>query len=316
MKKLWLHRFSAFLAACTLFLIVFGGLVVSKEAGLSVPDWPLSYGQVNPPMEGGIFYEHGHRLIATTVGFLTILLVIFIRVADERKWLQKLSVVALLAVIAQGVLGGLTVIYLLPRPISISHACLAQLFFSTTVAIALFTSPSWRKGPQIVVDEGKPSLKAIALSVPIFVMVQILLGAAYRHKALDIMAHILGAFVVASLIAYACISIASAYPKHGPLRKTAVSLVWITALQILLGIGAYFTRVASVGSTEPASMMVLFTVAHVGVGALTMATSVLLTIQVYRHVRIPASVPAVQEAIATSQPAAPQPTAAREEVSV
>ena len=127
-------------------LVVAGGLVTSRDAGLSVPDWPLSYGKLMPPMEGGILYEHGHRMVATTVGLLTIVSMIWLFRAESRKWLRGWAVVALVAVIVQGVLGGLTVLFLLPWWISTSHACLAQLFFSTTVAIALFTSDWWLRG--------------------------------------------------------------------------------------------------------------------------------------------------------------------------
>ena len=132
--------------------MVAGGLVTSRDAGLSVPDWPLSYGQLMPPMEGGILYEHGHRMVATTVGILTIVSMVWLFRVERRRWLRWLGVIALLAVILQGVLGGLTVLYLLPWWISTSHACLAQLFFSTTVAMALFTSDWWLRGP-IPVDE-------------------------------------------------------------------------------------------------------------------------------------------------------------------
>src|SRR4051812_7071665 len=125
-----LHRWSILLACCTLLLVIAGGLVTSRDAGLSVPDWPLSYGQLMPPMEGGILYEHGHRMIATTVGLFTIVSMIWLYRSERRRWLRWLGAIALVAVIAQGVLGGLTVLLLLPWWISTAHACLAQLFFA------------------------------------------------------------------------------------------------------------------------------------------------------------------------------------------
>ena len=151
-----LHRWSILLACCTLLLVVAGGLVTSRDAGLSVPDWPLSYGKLMPQMEGGILYEHGHRMVATTVGLLTIVSMIWIFRAERRRWMKWLGVIALVAVIAQGVLGGLTVLFLLPWWISTSHACLAQLFFSTTVAMALFTSDWWLGGAPS--DRRKPEV--------------------------------------------------------------------------------------------------------------------------------------------------------------
>src|SRR5438067_9882997 len=193
MHNAWLHRYTVVVAICTMFLVVAGGLVTSNDAGLSVPDWPLSYGKLMPKMEGGIFFEHGHRMVATTVGLLTIILAIWLSRADQRRWMRRLGWIALAAVIAQGLLGGATVIFLLPKPVSISHACLAQLFFSTTVAIAIFTSSSWRRGPEIVEDSGWPSLRSLALAAPIFVLVQLALGAGYRHRAFTVLPHIFGA---------------------------------------------------------------------------------------------------------------------------
>ena len=141
MVNLPLHRFAVLLAISTLFLVIAGASVTSNQAGLSVPDWPLSYGQVMPEMKGGVFYEHGHRMIASAVGFLTVIFAMWLWRAEPRAWVRRLGLVAVAGVILQGVLGGLTVLYLLPKAVSISHACLAQLFFSTTVALALFTSP-------------------------------------------------------------------------------------------------------------------------------------------------------------------------------
>src|SRR4051795_4969149 len=147
MVNLALHRFAVLLAVSTLFLVIAGASVTSNQAGLSVPDWPLSYGQVMPEMKGGVFYEHGHRMIASAVGLFTVILAVWLWRAEKRTWLRKLGLVAVIAVIIQGGLGGMTVLFLLPKAVSISHACLAQLFFSTTVAIALFTSSGWQNGP-------------------------------------------------------------------------------------------------------------------------------------------------------------------------
>src|SRR3954465_12981875 len=163
MVNLALHRFAVLLAVTTLFLVIAGASVTSNQAGLSVPDWPLSYGKVMPEMKGGVFYEHGHRMIASLVGFLTVILAIWLWRADDRRWIRNLGLGALAAVIVQGVLGGMTVKFMLPKPVSISHACLAQMFFSATVAIAIFTSSSWKRGPEIVEDSGWPSLRSLAI---------------------------------------------------------------------------------------------------------------------------------------------------------
>lgn len=124
----WLHRFAVLVAFSTFLLIIAGALVTGNEAGLSVPDWPLSYGTWMPPMVGGIFYEHGHRMIATLVGFLTTVLAIWLLRKESSSSARKLGLIALAAVIAQGVLGGITVLFFLPTVISVMHACLAQAF--------------------------------------------------------------------------------------------------------------------------------------------------------------------------------------------
>lgn len=176
-----LHRFAVITASCTLLLIVAGGMVTSTGSGLAVPDWPLSYGQVMPPMVGGIFYEHGHRMIASFVGLLTVILAFWLWRKDPRRWMRILGFVALTAVIVQGILGGLTVLYLLPTAISVSHAALAQSFFCLTALIALFTSPWWfNASPTLDEPTTKRVLQATVLLV-IAVFVQLLLGAVMRH---------------------------------------------------------------------------------------------------------------------------------------
>src|SRR6476469_4297583 len=147
-----LHRFSKLVVACTVILILAGSPVTSHDAGLSVPDWPTSYGWnmfTFPPSMwvANIFYEHGHRLIASTVGFLTIILAVWLWRAEPRRWVRTLGFAALGAVILQGVLGGITVLFFLPTAISTAHAGLAQIFFCLTVAIALVTSRGWNAPP-------------------------------------------------------------------------------------------------------------------------------------------------------------------------
>ena len=181
-----LHRFAKFLVACTVLLILAGSLVTSHDAGLSVPDWPTSYGWnmfTFPPSMwvANIFYEHGHRLIASTVGFLTIILAVWLWLADSRRWLRWLGVAALAAVIAQGVLGGITVLFFLPDAVSTAHAGLAEIFFCMTVAIALFTSPRWLAGYGTAPSVDDITLRRFATAVTALIYAQILVGATMRH---------------------------------------------------------------------------------------------------------------------------------------
>src|SRR5438094_5769307 len=141
----WLARYAAFVALATFLLIIAGALVTSNDAGLSVPDWPTSFGSFRMPrMVGGVKFEHGHRMIAGTVAILTILLALWLWRSEPRAWVRKLGGVAVLVIIAQAVLGGITVLFFLPVTISVSHACLGQIFFCITVSLALFTCPDCR----------------------------------------------------------------------------------------------------------------------------------------------------------------------------
>src|SRR2546423_11496237 len=137
----WLHGFAWFTSVATLLLICSGGMVTSKGVGLAVPDWPTTFGYnmfLFPVSKwvGGIFFEHTHRLIASTVGLLTIILSVWIRRVDPRRWMRNLGFAALGAVILQGVLGGLRVT-MLKDEIGIFHALLAQAFLGMLVVITL-----------------------------------------------------------------------------------------------------------------------------------------------------------------------------------
>lgn len=272
------------LAFCTLLLVVAGGLVTSRDAGLSVPDWPLSYGKLMPPMEGGILYEHGHRMVATTVGILTIISMIWILRSEDRKWLRQLSIVALVAVIVQGVLGGLTVIYLLPWWISTSHASLAQLFFSTTVAMAVFTSRWWVNGAVEAPENPDQPVRRLSLLAPVFVLSQLALGAAARHKAIGSIYHISWSPVVTGIILWISLRVLMHYAGNRELRLGALVLLGNTFCQVFLGIAAYMARIAYADAIQPMPLMVTFTVLHVAVGALVMASSVVMAILVRRNV--------------------------------
>ncbi|MBI3006628.1 MAG: COX15/CtaA family protein [Ignavibacteriales bacterium] len=177
-----LHRYTVFTVCCTFFLLIAGGMVTSTGSGLAVPDWPLSYGQLMPPMVGGIFYEHGHRMIASFVGFLTVIMTIWFVRVEKRPWVRKLAIFALVAVIIQGLLGGLTVKMMLPPEISATHATLAQLFFCTVSALALFTSKWWlEKEGRANGNETVIPSSGLFATASVVVLIQLILGAIMRH---------------------------------------------------------------------------------------------------------------------------------------
>jgi cytochrome c oxidase assembly protein subunit 15 len=182
-----LHLYAVLVAVSTAVLIFAGGLVTSTGSGLSVPDWPTTYGWFMfafplDKMVGGIRFEHTHRLIASTVGFLIFVLAVWLRLAEPRRWVRQLGYAALGAVITQGILGGITVLWYLPDAVSIAHASLAQLVFCLTISIALTTSPGWKRGYS---DRGPALddriLQRIAMATTGLVYLQILVGATMRH---------------------------------------------------------------------------------------------------------------------------------------
>ena len=183
----WLRRFAWLLAALTLLLICSGGMVTSKGVGLAVPDWPTTFGYnmfLFPVSQwvGGIFFEHTHRLIASAVGFLTIILSVWLWRAETRCWLRWSGVAALGAVVLQGVLGGLRVT-MLKDHIGIFHACLAQAFFGLLIVIALALSDTWRLA---VVSNLRSSTARIAIAATALIYLQLGLGATMRHQHRDL----------------------------------------------------------------------------------------------------------------------------------
>lgn len=175
-----LRRFAQLTCLSTLFLIFVGGMVTSTGSGLAVPDWPLSYGTLFPPMVGGIFYEHGHRMVATTVGFFVLCLTIWLGIKEKRRWVRWLGIGALTAVVLQGILGGLTVLFLLPTPISVTHAVLAQTFFILTIIVAYSLSLE-RQRREFAVDHARPLFIKTTLFFAALIYLQLILGALMRH---------------------------------------------------------------------------------------------------------------------------------------
>ncbi|MEO8189622.1 MAG: COX15/CtaA family protein [Acidobacteriota bacterium] len=280
-----LHRFAVLTACATLLLIVAGGLVTSTESGLSVPDWPLSYGRLMPPMVGGIFYEHGHRMVATTVGLLTIVLAVWLARREPRRSVRRLGYAALAAVVAQGVLGGLTVLLLLPTAISVAHACLAQTFFCLVVTLAVVTSPRWRAGRAAE----RSAVSRIAGVTVGAVFLQLLIGAVMRHGKAGLAipdfplafgrivppihsfavaihyTHRVWALVCAGLV-IACLASAVRSRRTG-LVRTGTGLALLVAVQIALGAATVLT-----GKAVPVAT------AHVATGALLLATALSLAL--------------------------------------
>jgi heme a synthase len=267
-----------------------GALVTSHDAGLAVPDWPLSYGSLMPPMVGGIFWEHGHRMIATLVGILTIVLAILLARFEPRRWVRNLGWTALLLVIAQGVLGGITVRYLLPPSISTAHATLAQLFFVTIVSITLFTGKWWHSDLPLLEDTGSPRLRGLAALTTFMIFLQLIMGAGFRHGAFGILPHLIGAVLVLFLVILTGRTVRKRFGKVRDLRRWGILLQSFLGIQILLGVAAYWAVVRAAQDAQPTGVYIATTVAHVLGGALTLAASVVLTLSCFRLIRDDATV--------------------------
>lgn len=177
-----LRLYSKLVASFTFFLIFAGGMVTSTGSGLAVPDWPLSYGMLFPPMVGGVFYEHGHRLLAATVGFLTLILVVIILWKETRVRVKRLAVFAIVSVILQGALGGITVLWLLPTVISMAHAVLGQTFFLLTLILAYSFSKEWQERKSLVLaNPGHAEFYRMTKWLLFVVYLQLILAAWMRH---------------------------------------------------------------------------------------------------------------------------------------
>jgi heme a synthase len=298
-----LHLFSILVAASTLILIFAGGLVTSTGSGLSVPDWPNTYGWFMfafplDKMVGGIFYEHSHRLIASTVGFLILVLAFWLARVEPRRWVRRLGFLALGAVVTQGILGGITVLWFLPDAISISHAGLAQIVLCLTFTIALVTSRGWARGyasPSGATTPDDRTLQLVARATTVLVYAQIIVGATMRHTDAGLaipdfpwafghvlppewnakiaihFAHRLGALAVTSMILATTLHVFAHERTRRELVRPAALLLALLALQVTLGAFVIWS-----------GKQFIINSLHVVTGASVLGTSLVLTLRAHR----------------------------------
>ena len=285
----------------TLLLIVLGALVTSNSAGLSVPDWPTSFGSLYkiPPMVGLVKYEHGHRMFAGFVGILLVILAIWTQRVDQRSWMKALGWIALAAWFGQAILGGLTVLLGLPWYISTGHATLAQTLFCAVVAVALFTSKAWLQDAAPILETGLwPSTPALTAASAACVWVQLILGAAFRHTGIRLLPHLIGACIVTTLLCWTVVRMLTRYTAVVQLRRPAQLILALLMVQLGLGFAAYVSRLIwMLNPPQPTIWIVLSTVAHVAGGAIVLATAVVLAIQTHRMISRGA-----REAVGSSMP--------------
>lgn len=288
-----LHRYAIACVGATFVLIFVGGLVTSTGSALAVPDWPLAFGKIIPPLRGGIRFEWGHRVAAGTVTILTAILAAWTWYAEPRRWVRLTALAAFGLVIVQAILGGITVLMLLPLPIAVAHALTAQAFFCLTAAIAIFTNPGFGKYPGIANRAG-PRLAVLATVTTAVIYVQILIGAVMRHLGAGLaipdfptsfghlvppfisiyvdvnFAHRCGALIVTFFVLWTVARVLRFHRGEAPLRRPAIGLLGLLALQI--GLGAL---------TVWSGRAVLPTTAHVAIGAAVLATSFTLAVRAY-----------------------------------
>lgn len=344
MPPRWVHYLAVVTASLTFVLICAGGLVKSLKAGLSVPDWPLSYGQPQQgivlslfggtiflalawvifrkkalavcailcgaglastyyffgPMPGwirvpNVSAEHGHRLLAGTVGFLTAILAGALWATDRRRWVRRLSLASLVAVAVQAVLGGITVHYLLPPLVSASHGSLAQAFFAMLVTLAVATAPGWFEDrPPIPQTDRKP-LQRLSIMMVAALYLQVMLGSAVRHTeyypeysnssatfAWHLGAHLAGLLWVGHTFGAVLVRVIRRHGEETSLMRPASLLTMLFGAQILLGIGALFIRLTET-EYDPSALKLLVRTAHVAGGALSLVTAVWIMLVAHRR---------------------------------
>jgi heme a synthase len=280
-----LFRFAVATTCFTILLLMAGALVTNNNAGDSVPDWPLAYGRLIPPLVGGIRFEYSHRVLAGMVSMLTLVLAIWITRADQRRLARRLGWNAVALVVAQAILGGIRVLEGVPALSATAHATLAQIFFLTLVGLTLYLSPWWQSEQPLSEDAGSPRAATLGLWTTVALVVQVILGAAFRHGAFGILPHLIGAGVVTVMVVWTGRAVKKRFRNVRALRLGVILLHSTFGLQLLLGGAAWWAMNSAMAEVQPTSPFVFFTVAHVLGGALTVAASTLLTLSCYRLTR-------------------------------
>jgi len=291
-----LHRFAMLVAAATFGLLFAGGLVTTTGSGLAVPDWPLAYGRLIPDFEHiGIVYEYTHRVVAGVVLILTLGLMLFALRVERRRWVRNLAVLAMILVLVQAALGGVTVLFELPLAIAVSHAATAQAFFCLLVAFAVFTGARWTAAEPQIERPATPALTTLAVITTAVIYAQVLVGALMRHMGAGLVipdfplsfgqivppyfdefvavnfAHRCGAAVVAVMVVWLAARTMSSHRDEAWLRRPALAMLVLLAVQIALGALTVWTGRA-----------VLPTTIHLVIGAALLATTLTLTLRSYR----------------------------------
>jgi len=298
----WPHRLAVVLACATFPLLWVGGLVTTTDAGMAVPDWPSTYGYnlflypwqswLAGPWD--LFVEHGHRLLASSVGMLSIALVVVLWRSEPRTWVRRLGFAALALVIFQGVLGGMRVL-LDERTLAMFHGCTGPLFFSVAVALAVVTSSNWLSTDAPLAGPHSGQVRRLAVVTAILFYLQLVFGAVLRHMpiesqpatfALAVRFHLLLAGVLVLHVAMSTWLVIRHCRQNRPLLRLTLSLVGLLAVQLLLGASTWVLKFSvpdwaagwlpwnDFANTAGGWLSTHIITGHVAVGSLLLGTSV------------------------------------------
>ena len=227
-------------------------------------------------------------MLAGTLVTLTLAIALWTLLVERRRWLRWFAIGAFCTVIVQAILGGLTVLLFQPPAVSTAHAALAQTFFCIAVIIAVFTGRRWvEEHPRVELDTRRPSLFILTLLSILVLYVQLILGGMFRHHGMSWWPHVGHSAVVAIVLAWTAVRALSLYSHIQAVRRPAILMLSLLITQLCLGFAAFVTRITwGKEAAQPELPMVVSTVTHVAVGALLLATAVILAIQVWRHVPV------------------------------
>lgn len=274
-------------------LLGWGAFVTSIDAGLAVPDWPTSFDSFDPfnPWPNWwevtpILAEHGHRLLGALVGLFMVVLAFWTWKTDSRGWMRRLAVGALILVIFQGILGGLRVVWV-SLDLAVVHAAVAQIFYALLACLILFVSPLWQRTVDRGFYEPVRSLRPVVIRAVAAVYIQIILGALLRHPGVGIDPLLAGlhlgfAFVASAAVFHMWIIIRTRYEEELDLRTVSFWSLRLLIVQVSLGLFAYFVLLDERGVVRPSNVQVVVNSAHLIVGALLFASTVLTAVLVFR----------------------------------
>ncbi len=267
MKNPWLFRTALLLAAGS-FVIVVSGSLVTTNATLA------------EPAQGLHFLSTGHQHGAMGLGAITLAFLVWVSLTQKR--VAKLGWTLSAAMVLEGLLGSANLVPGPPHLMGALHATLAHVVSGGLVVFALLLSPLWERPPEHVRDYGWPSMRSLAIFVPLLVLLQVVLGAAFRQQMLSIMPHVMGAMIVSLLILMLAAFVLHQFPEHTSLRPAARTLMVITFVQVFLGIAAFTVR--SLPTQETAATLII-AAGHVLTGALTLSAAMVLGVLIRRHVQ-------------------------------